>query len=712
MIDPLHVSFMGKESLITQENLAQLIANISISLMNVDSGEIDVKIIDVLKIVADAVNAEKCGIFQFSKNGENIYNTHEWAEREGVCKIGSIPEIENRDCAWLIQKVNVLCEKENSGIETLSSHSARERSFLEDLGLSSGFMIPLVARKVPLGFIYCGFIRKTGRALSRLESTFLAVVTKLIANVLAHKQVNDSLASTEKKMQRVIERLSDDYFFYRHNKRGVFTYVSDSITNVLGYCREEFLGHYSKYLTESPVNKRAERATQLSIKGIRQDPYEVEVFHKNGDIITLEVQEISVEYEKGKFIAVEGIAHNITKRKKYEELIYKQKEDLEKMVKERTARLNRMNEQLVVKINQYEEAKKKIDLLVGELEIILDSVPAAIFYKDIHHRFIRVNRSFSRLFGKDKEAFKGKTYFDLGFGHYSAEEFVREDDCVMETGQAKRQTVCKININNVPKWLVIDKIPYHDINGDIIGIIGFALDISDFKNAEELIFSLNKKLTEAEEIERLRISRYLHDTVAQNLSSALIECNILLDEYAGRLVEITPKFSSLSRILHKSVAQIRHLSYDLRPPHFEKMGISNAIYSFCQEFKENYQIKIDFLSAGAEEIEPDFNLQINLYRIVQEALNNIRKHAQAKNVKIRLVASYPDIILRIEDDGKGFHVPSSFDAFLSKKCMGLQGMEERVRLFRGDFRVQSQVGHGTKIVVRLPADARGGRESG
>ena len=149
--------------------------------------------------------------------------------------------------------------------------------------------------------------------------------------------------------------------------------------------------------------------------------------------------------------------------------------------------------------------------------------------------------------------------------------------------------------------------------------------------------------------------------------------------------------------------QIRHLSYDLRPPHFEKMGITNAIYSFCQEFRTKYQIDVDFLSAGVEEIEPDFNLQINLYRIVQEGLNNIRKHASAKKVKIRLVASHPDIILRIEDDGKGFQVPTSFDTFLSRKCMGLQGMKERVQFFRGEFRVNSKPGYGTKIFVRLPA---------
>jgi len=707
MSNPLHVAFMERDSLDTHEDLAWLIADISISFMDMNHNGIDAKIGAVLGVISDAVGVDWCGVFQFSRDGRHVYKSH---ASDGA-RIRMPSEMRDTEAHWFSEKLRYLCREEIPRGGTLSPDNVHERRFMETLGFASGFIVPLKASEVPLGFLCCGDEQRADGSLSEIEETFLGIVAKMIANVLEHRRASDSLASSEEKMQRLIERLGEDYFFYRHDTKGIFTYVSDSVRNVLGYEPEEFLGHFSKYLTDSPVNAKAKQSTWLSIKGIRQAPYEVEVIRKDGKIVTLEVQEISVEYEEGKVITVEGIAHDITERKKYEVLIRRQKEELERMVKERTAKLNRMNEALVLKINQYEEAKKKIDLLVGELEVILDSVPAAIFYKDLHHRFIRVNASFAKFFGRPKEFYKGKTYFDLGFGQYSAEEFTREDTWIMETGKAKRQTVSKVVVNNVPKWLVIDKIPYRDEKGDIIGIIGFALDISDFKNAEELIFSLNKKLTEAEEIERLRISRYLHDTVAQNLSSALIDCNILLDEYGEKFPGIVPKFSELSRILRRSVEQIRHLSYDLRPPHFEKMGISNAIYSFCQEFRGKYPIDVDFLSAGIEDIDLDFNLQVNLYRIVQEALNNVQRHAEAERVKIRLVASHPDIILRIEDDGKGFQVPVSFEEFLSRKCMGLQGMKERVRLYRGDLRIQSRPGGGTKIFVRIPVDSRGSRDT-
>ncbi len=698
MIHPLCVSLMERDSLKTPEDLARLIADISIHLMNVDDEGIDTRLVEVLKTVSGIVRQEWCGIFQFSGNGAGIYGSH---TSNGMGRKGSLG-LDADGSRGLVAKMANLAVWDVPQVGHLSGDVTPEGHLLAALGFVEGIVVPLSAGRGTFGFLFCGSRQVSEQSLTRIEKSFLGIVARMIANVLEHRRASDSLASSERKMEALIERLSDDYFFYRHDTNGIFTYVSDSVRNVLGYEPEEFLSHYTKYLTDSPINAKARRSTQLSIKGVRQAPYEVEAIRKDGEIVTLEVSEISVEYTAGKVVAVEGMAHDITARKNYEELIRRRKDELERMVEERTARLHRMNEVLVAKVRQYEAAKRRIDRLVGELEIILDSVPAQIFYKDLDHRFIRVNRAFAEFFGGTKEAFRGKTYFDLGFGRYGAEEFTREDALIMETGEPIRQVVAKVGVKNTPRWLVIDKIPYRDGNGAIIGIIGFALDISDFKNAEELIFSLNKKLTEAEEIERLRISRYLHDTVAQNLSRALIDCNIFLDEYAGASPEILSRFEALSRILRDSVAQIRRLSYDLRPPHFEKMGISNAVFSFCEAFKAREGIEVDFLSAGMEEIDTDFNLQINLYRIVQEALNNIRKHASASRVKIRLVASYPDIILRVEDDGVGFEVPASFDAFLAKKCMGLQGMRERVQLLGGDFHLHSRKGAGTKLYVRLP----------
>ncbi len=125
------------------------------------------------------------------------------------------------------------------------------------------------------------------------------------------KDALDALRESQERYQRLEEYLPDN-FIYSHGVDGVITYVSPSIQTVLGYSPDEFKKHFSEYLTDHPINKEVEKFTDLSIKGINQKPYKVEIFHKNGDIHRLLVSEIPVYDDHGKIIAVEGIARDIT----------------------------------------------------------------------------------------------------------------------------------------------------------------------------------------------------------------------------------------------------------------------------------------------------------------------------------------------------------------------------------------------------------------
>ncbi len=138
----------------------------------------------------------------------------------------------------------------------------------------------------------------------------------------------------EEKFRRLVENLQDNYFFYAHNIDGIFTYISPSLTNILGYTAEEFLTHYSEYLTDNPINKEVEGHTELSTKGIKQPPYEVEIYHKDGSIRSLHVQEVPVFDNNRNVIAVEGIAQDITERKRSEEQIASKAHILEESLNE------------------------------------------------------------------------------------------------------------------------------------------------------------------------------------------------------------------------------------------------------------------------------------------------------------------------------------------------------------------------------------------
>jgi signal transduction histidine kinase len=102
------------------------------------------------------------------------------------------------------------------------------------------------------------------------------------------------------------------------------------------------------------------------------------------------------------------------------------------------------------------------------------------------------------------------------------------------------------------------------------------------------------------------------------------------------------------------------------------------------------------------DLKLDFETEINLYRLMQEALNNIKKHAKADHVIIRLVASFPNIVLRINDNGKGFNVDERMVSAITERRMGFRSMEERVRLLNGRIKINSRPGEGTKIFVEVP----------
>lgn len=124
-----------------------------------------------------------------------------------------------------------------------------------------------------------------------------------------------SALSAESRFQRMVEGLRREYFFYCHGADGVFQYVSPSIKNILGYSQAEFLRHFGDYMTAAPGNRLVAERTRQSLMGSRQPPYEVEIYHKNGSVRTLEVLEMPVR-ERGRVVAVEGIARDITEQKR------------------------------------------------------------------------------------------------------------------------------------------------------------------------------------------------------------------------------------------------------------------------------------------------------------------------------------------------------------------------------------------------------------
>jgi PAS domain S-box-containing protein len=352
-------------------------------------------------------------------------------------------------------------------------------------------------------------------------------------------------------------------------------------------------------------------------------------------------------------------------------------------------------EQKVQDFEALEDLPKDSDMMLQRLfDLSIDMLCVA----DIRDGcFKYINKSFEKTLGYTKEELLKEPF--INFVHsddrsstISAVENLSKGEPVINFDNRYR---CK---DGSYKWLAWTSMPVPS-QGLTYAV---ARDITERKQSEELIHTLTHKLIKSQENERQRISRELHDSVAQDLSVARIDCEMLLDNELEEPSEVKQKISRISETLHTSIIAVRDLSYDLRPPGLNELGLVHTLQQYCEDFSEKAGVVVDFKSAGMNRLRLNFNTKINLYRLVQEGINNVKKHADAHNVSIKLISALPNIILRIEDDGKGFDVMERLTASSDEKRMGLQSMKERVSLLQGRIDIQSSHKKGTNIVIEIP----------
>jgi PAS domain S-box-containing protein len=327
---------------------------------------------------------------------------------------------------------------------------------------------------------------------------------------------------------------------------------------------------------------------------------------------------------------------------------------------------------------------------------LLNATTDAVVLLDHKGIILDINDTYAQKFQKTPDEMLGLCIWYL-FSHEVAGLRMVNVNKVFKTGQPVRIVDERHGI-----WHDTIIYPVSNPGGKANRVAVFARDITDRKLAEEHVHTLSQQLMKTRELERQRIARDLHDNVAQELSLLKIGWETLFDNHPLIPDEIKQKTSELSKILKRSISAVRNMAYDLHPPGLYQLGLAHTIYQYCEEFSEKNEIDIDFFAAGMDDLKISPNTEINLYRLIQEALWNIKKHAEATKVTIKLVASFPNIILRIEDNGKGFNVKERLAAASKEKRMGLRSMEERVSLLNGKMKIHSRAKEGTKIFIEVP----------
>ena len=226
-------------------------------------------------------------------------------------------------------------------------------------------------------------------------------------------------------------------------------------------------------------------------------------------------------------------------------------------------------------------------------------------------------------------------------------------------------------------------------------------EIAERKAAEEQTIALLKRLVTSQEDERRRIARDLHDQLGQRLTALRLKIASLREMVVGD-PELKARTDRLQQIGELLDSEVSFLAWELRPSAIEELGLTDAIGTFAREWSRHYGIPAEFHSMAMGQVALDPEADTHLYRIAQEALNNIVKHANAKKVNILLEHTDGEVILIVEDDGKGFDRQESKRTRKSGKGLGLTGMEERASLIGGAVEIESSPGSGTTIFARIP----------
>lgn len=240
---------------------------------------------------------------------------------------------------------------------------------------------------------------------------------------------------------------------------------------------------------------------------------------------------------------------------------------------------------------------------------------------------------------------------------------------------------------------------------DVAASVTVFRDISARRKADEELKASRRELRELSEFlqsvredERTRIARELHDELGQMLTALKIDVGWLEGQLAGGEEKICTKLAAMEKMVDQTVDSVRRISTDLRPWILDDLGLGAAIEWLVERFEQQSGIACEAHVIDEEDWPTDEHIATAIFRIVQEALTNITRHAEASQVLVEIMRLGDNILVQVHDDGKGF----DFEAAAKKKRFGLLGVRERVDMLGGHLHIISRPGAGTSLHVKVP----------
>ncbi len=497
----------------------------------------------------------------------------------------------------------------------------------------------------------------------------------LVQEIEERKRTETELNRIKEYLENVIDNSVDAIGIV--DKHGRFILWNRRAKEIYGYRFHELAGKTAFDLYADPVELDC-LLNRLRRDGVVRE-YEIAMKKRDGSIVPMDISISLLKDDRGATIGSVCVARDLSERKKNElelerarDELSRYSRDLERKVRERTRAINS----------------------------ILRYTPAVVYIKDKYGHYRLVNPRYEELFGIRNEEIQGKSDHDI-FSPEVASQFGINDIKVLAQKHS-RQVEERVPLKDGVHTYLSVKFPLYDEQGNVDGLCGISTDITELKKAQEQLRLLSGSIMARQEKERAAIARELHDELGQVLTALRMDAVWLGERLKGKDDQAGARALAMCDLIDTTIDEVRALATRLRPGVLDDFGLIDALDYYTKYFAQRTGITCIFKHLNVPQV--DDLVGTAAYRIAQEALTNVARHAFATKVKIDLQVKRGVLTLSVQDNGRGFNPQKLSES----DCLGLAGMRERAGLLGGSLEMESQPGKGTRVYFRLPLEEHRG----
>jgi len=535
------------------------------------------------------------------------------------------------------------------------------------------------------------------------QQQYLALVPVVILRVLREQRLIGEKRQAEAKYRSLVEQMPAITYISALDETGRLLYISPQI-RVLGFSPEEWLADPDSHFKRIHADDRLRVIDALSRARHTARPLHCEyrLLARTGHALWFRDEASVVLDESGHPQFLQGMLVDISTAKRVEDELRQHRFRLEELVTKRTAALTKANEQLRRELGDRARVEQALQKHADDLDDLYNNAPCGYHSLDADGRFVKVNDTELAWLGYSREEMVEKMAFGDLLTADSLITFRAEFLRFKERGWAHDIEFDLVRKDGSLMPVVLNATAVRDDEGNFVKSRATMFDVTERKQAEEirqsreLLRQLSAHDDAVREEERKRIAREIHDELGQKLTALQLEVAVLNQEMCSKNNPCAEKSRNILQLIDTTMESVRTIATDLRPAVLD-LGLAPAIEWQVQDFAQRSGIECA-LAIDDDEIAVEDGLATAVFRILQESLTNIVRHAHASRVDIALHAADGSLMLEVADNGVGI------DKENRKKTtsFGLVGIRERVLTLGGELRIEGGPGRGTVLTISLP----------